>query len=141
MTVRQRIAVPGILAVFGLGLALPQSSIFAHSGATGIVKERMDLMKRYDELVDRLFAIVHGELPYGEKFVAKAAREIKETAGEHLVKLCPEGSTHKPSEAAPAIWRNMDAFVHMSDWLRDFAAIVERDAGKKPAETTTLPAK
>lgn len=117
------------------------SNLFAHKGATGIVKERMDLMKRYDELIDRLFAIVHGELPYSEKIVHNAALEIKETAGAQLTKLFPEGSTQKPSVAAPAIWDDIKMFSHMADRLQDLAAALESSAAEEPGNADSLPKK
>ena len=115
--------------------------VVAHSGATGVVKERMDLMKRYDELVDRLFAVAHGEIPHSETLVRDAAAEIKTTSGEHLTGLFPPGSTEKPSVADPKIWENREFFDHMAERLQDFAAALESAASTPPSNPTTLPAK
>lgn len=113
----------------------------SHSGASGVVKQRMELMERYDELLDRLFAMVHGELPYSAEIVKKAANEIHETSGDHLVAMFPKGSTEKPSKADPAIWENMRMFNHMAERLEDFAEALEDSANDAPSGTAGLPKK
>ena len=139
MDMRQKFSPVALLAfLFAL---LPSSAgiVLAHSGASGVVKERMDLMKRYDELVDRMFAVAHGEIPHSETLVRDAAAEIKSTSGEHLRRLFPPGSTDKPSEANPKIWENMEFFAHMAERLQDFAAALETAAPTPPNNPTTLP--
>ena len=114
-------------------------AVFAHKGATGVVKERMELMERYDELTDRLFAMLHEELPYSADAVRKAAEAIKKTSGAHLVKLFPKGSDDKPSRATPDVWRNMETFEHFSEMLEVSADAVADTADKKPDGKTSLP--
>jgi CHASE3 domain sensor protein len=104
-------------------------------------QKRLELMERHDELLDRIFAMIKGELPYSEKAVKAAAREIKETAGQHLVKMFPEGSTQKPSRALPVIWSDFNRFTHMADRLSDFAGSLERNAANKPGPSSSLPKK
>lgn len=129
------------IAAIGIALSGFPTGLSAHGKATGVVKERMELMKRHDELLDRIFAMIRGELSYSEKLVKAAAREIKETSARHYVKLFPKGSDRKPSEALPAIWTEFDRFSQMADRLRDFAEDLERSAAEKPASPSGLPKK
>ena len=115
--------------------------LLAHEDAKGVVKERMEAMERYEELTDRIFAMIHGELPYNADVVRKAATEIKTTSGVHLVRMFPKGSGGKPSEATDAIWQNMDTFEHFAERLQGFASDVESNADKKPDGKVTLPKK
>ncbi|WP_171060435.1 cytochrome c [Poseidonocella sp. HB161398] len=102
----------------------------AHQKATGVVKERMELMERFDELADRIFAMMHGELAYDPAAVRRAAEEISEGAGPHLTSLFPEGSSGAPSEAKAAIWRDFSRFENdaaaLADWSRALAAQADR---------------
>ena len=116
-------------------------ALLAHGGAKGVVKERMEAMERHDELTDRIFAMIHGELPYNADAVRKAAAEIKQTSGAHLVNLFPKGSGGKPSEATDAIWQNMSTFEHFAERLQTFASEVERTAESKPDGNSSLPKK
>ena len=79
---------------------------FAHSGATGIVKERMDLFKRNK---DNLKAI-KAHISAGDfDAIIPLADEIRDWAAR-MPDYFPAGSDQKPSEAAPAIWSNFDGF-------------------------------
>lgn len=127
-------------AVAALGIFATAAAVSGHSGATGVVKQRMELMERYEELADRLFAMAHGELPYSAEVVRKAASEIRETSGSDLVKLFPEGSGQDPSEASEEIWRDFGTFAHFADMLQDFAGLLEANAGP-PADPSVLPRK
>ncbi len=132
------ILVAGLVA----GSAMSSSvAVFAHKGATGVVKDRMELMERYDELTDRIFAMLHGELPYSADTVRKAAQEIKKTSGAHLVKLFPKGSDGKPTRATSAVWDNTDTFEHFSEMLEVSADALANSSDKKPEGSTSLPKK
>ena len=84
----------------GLGSAL------AHSGATGIVKERMDMFKRSQKNLKAIKSHIRGE-DYGS--IAKLADEIREWAVK-MPEYFPEGSNVKPSEASPKIWEDFSGF-------------------------------
>jgi cytochrome c556 len=79
---------------------------FAHSGATGIVKERMDLFKRNK---DNLKAIKEHIRDGDVDAIIPLADEIRDWAAR-MPDYFPVGSDQKPSEAAPAIWSNFDGF-------------------------------
>jgi cytochrome c556 len=78
----------------------------AHSGATGIVKERMDLFKRNKDNLKAIKAhISDGDVDA----IIPLADEIRDWAAR-MPDYFPAGSDQKPSEAAPAIWSNFDGF-------------------------------
>ncbi len=71
-------------------LALAAGSIAsAHESATGVVKTRMEEMERFEELIERVFAMFNGELSYEEAAVRRAAEEIRDGSGRHLTSLFP----------------------------------------------------
>lgn len=137
---RQRYRLCAALAALALGLLGTTMSVSGHSGAKGVVAERMELMERYEELMDRMFAVVHGEIPYSADLVTKAASEIRETSGGELANLFPEGSLQEPSEAGPEIWEQFETFSHYADMLQDFAGLLESNP-TAPSDPELLPRK
>ena len=79
---------------------------FAHSGATGIVKERMDMFKKNQKNLKAIKAHIRSE-EYGS--ISKLADEIREWAVK-MPEYFPEGSNVKPSEASPKIWEDFSGF-------------------------------
>jgi cytochrome c556 len=92
-----------ILTVLTCGML---GTAFAHSGAIGIVKERMDLFKRNK---DNLKAIKAHISDGTVDAIIPMANEIRDWAAR-MPDYFPAGSDQKPSEAAPAIWANFDGF-------------------------------
>ena len=96
-----------LLALFSLiFIAIPVTLVFAHSGATGIIKERMDMFKKNKDNLKAIKSHIRSE-DYGP--IVKFAEEI----GDWAVKMpeyFPEGSNEKPSQASPAIWADFDGF-------------------------------
>ena len=89
---------------------------FAHEGAEGVVKERMDRFKENKEAMKA----IKGNLAGDTAVIAQKASEIEAWAKE-MVNFFPEGSTQPPSEALPAIWKEFDRFT-------DLARANEKDA-------------
>ena len=95
-------ALVGMTAVFFT--ALPS---MAHSGATGIVKERMDRFKASQDAMK----VIANALPTGDfEAIGENAAMIEAWARE-MVSYFPEGSNDAPSEARDAIWQRPDAFT------------------------------
>jgi cytochrome c556 len=92
-----------ILTVLTCGML---GTALAHSGATGIVKERMDLFKRNK---DNLKAIKAHIGDGNVDAIIPLADEIRDWAAR-MPDYFPAGSDQKPSEAAPAIWSDFDGF-------------------------------
>ena len=115
-----------LLAVLLLGGAV---TAHAHSGATGIVKERMDLMKAIGQHTKALGWIFKQEAPYDALAVALAATEIRRHAGDRMTELFPEGSTAHPSEAKEAIWSDWSTFAATARDLENKAVALAAVAG------------
>jgi len=88
--------------------------VSAHGGATGVVKERMELMKSMGERMKEMGAMVKGKVTFDAASMAVSAEEIKQ-AGAEISHLFPEGSSHKPSEALPRIWEERGQFDEMTE--------------------------
>ena len=90
------------------------STVSAHKGATGIVKKRMGEMKKMKDHLKAIEQMLEGKKRYNTKKVHRALDYIGDHAGARMSKLFPKGSTRKPSEADPAIWKNWDEFRKMA---------------------------
>jgi cytochrome c556 len=128
----------GLAYVTILGLAAG-SIAFAHESATGVVKTRMEEMERFEELIERVFAMINGELSYEAAAVRRAAEEIRNRAGGHLTSLFPEGSNDPPSEARTEIWLKFRDFDHYAFMLERWSGELATQADERPHGT--LPAK
>ena len=106
----------------GAALAsLIAAGALAHSGAKGVVKERMMGMGVMGEAVKTLAPMMQGQTPYDPAAVRTAAGQISAHAGDTLTGLFPEGSTEKPSEAKASIWKNWDRFVALAAELNMYS--------------------
>jgi cytochrome c556 len=105
----------------------------AHEGATGVVKERMDLMKRQQNDLKLIGEMAKGKTPFDADKAAEAARDVGATA-KKIHELFPEGSAVHPSDALPAIWTEWDRFTGNADALANtangLAATLETPAGQ-----------
>ena len=101
---------------------------FAHSGADGVVKERMDMMDEIARGMKTIGAMIKGETAYDAQTAKASALEIYGHMS-HIAEMFPEGSTDKPSEALPAIWENWDEFVALADKLKTDAKTLAEIAG------------
>ena len=120
-----------ILALLATGLsgvvAIYSHTTMAHSGATGIVKERMDAMKdmgKQSKLVARMFK---GEEAFDKQALVAAADSFL-LHGTQMKSLFPdthESRMGKTTEALPEIWENwerfssdVDEFIMLSETLQ-----------------------
>src|SRR6185369_5060356 len=95
------------IAFCALAIAAACRPSGAHDHATGVVKERMDMM---EVMAKRLKAI--RERIDGKRDLAaiKADAEAIASHAPHLVHLFPPGSTQKPTDARATIWQNWNDF-------------------------------
>lgn len=93
-----------------LACLLSTTLALAHEGATGVVKERMDLMKRQQRDMKLIGDMAKGKTPFDAAKAAEAARDVSITARK-IHELFPEGSAGGHSEAKEAIWRDWDEFT------------------------------
>ncbi|MCX2725732.1 c-type cytochrome [Roseibium salinum] len=116
--------------IAGIALGISGLSTFAvaHSGATGVVMERMEKMKMMGDVVKSLSAMMRGETTYDPAAVRKGAAVIRSHSGDALTDLFPEGSLQEVSEAKPAIWSDWQTFSNLADQLGTFAEGLEAAA-------------
>jgi len=117
------------LVLCGAALAGLSAAAFAHSGATGVVKERMDAMKSMGDAVKRIKPMMSGEAAYDEAAVREAAQAIADEAGTAMTKKFPEGSTDHPSEVLPRTWDEWDRFTGLAQQLEVAANGLAQAAG------------
>ena len=126
----------GLCALLVLCL-LQAPTVQAHSGATGVVKERMALMKRIGGEMKKIAAMFKGDAAYDPGEIAAAARRIEDGSGGHMLRLFPEGSTGHPSEAKDGIWRHWPEFETRADELGTEASALAAVADTGEAEART----
>ena len=104
------------IAISAVGFAA-----LAHTGATGVVKERMDGMGELREAMKRLTPMMRGQADYDPDVVRSAADTMIRHAGSQMTDLFPEGSNEKPSEALDTIWEDWEEFAALAEALRTSA--------------------
>ncbi len=90
---------------------------FAHGGATGIVKERMDAMSAMGKAVKSIAPMMRGEIAYDADVVRQAAQTFSTHSGEAMTSLFTEGTGGAPSEAKDAIWTKWEEFSELAERL------------------------
>jgi len=110
----RNITVLGALPVLLLSGLFLFSEVSAHGGATGVVKERMELMKSMGDRMKEMGDMVKGKVAFDSASIAASAEEIKQAAPD-IAHLFPEGSSHKPSEALPRIWEKRGKFDELTE--------------------------
>lgn len=97
-------------------LGLIGITAFAHSGATGIVMERMEGMSALGKAMKALAGEAKSDAP-DPAVIAEAAAMLKAEAGETMLARFPEGSLQPASEALPMIWEEWDRFSDLANEL------------------------
>ncbi len=113
-------------------LALAASAIlFAHSGVSGIIKERMDSMKALSKQSKRVTAMFKGKSEF-DKAEVIAAADLFVLHGEKMLSQFPdtEQSRHgKKTEALPEIWTDWDGFTgEVNDFIKYSQALQQTAA-------------
>lgn len=115
--------------VIGAALAsLLGVAALAHSGATGLVKDRMQAMKEMQQAVKSVSPMMSGAAPYDAAAVRRAAAVFRRHSGAALTEDFPQGSTEAPSEALPAIWQDWNRFDDLAATLGVMADGLSRAA-------------
>ena len=94
-------------------IMLPAGAL-AHAGATGVVKERMDLMIEMAGAMKRTLAALRAEAPIDGDAVTTDIRLVVDHSNNMLA-LFPPGSSGPPSESKPAVWQQWDAFRELAE--------------------------
>lgn len=126
----------GAILVVTAALGLGAAGAFAHGGATGIVKERMDAMERIGAAVKSVGEMLRGKAKFDAGAIEAAAIEIRAHAGAKMTGLFPEGSLDHPSEASPMIWQDWAGFEVKADDLAEKAGQLATVAAADAASTS-----
>ena len=121
---RNWVAVAAMSAFLAAGFG-GASFVSAHMGATGIVKERMELMKAIAKNMKAMHAMMSGKAPYDAAAFKTAVATVKGHGGASMTKLFPKGSMEHPSEATEKIWQQWERFETTAERLAMYAATLE----------------
>lgn len=118
-----------VFAAISVVAVFISAAVYAHGGATGVVKERMDEMSVFGASMKTMKRHVTGEVAFDAAEVRKAAKAIADGGGAALTALFPKGSLMAPSEALPAVWTDWARFQELAEEMRSAAAaLVGADA-------------
>jgi cytochrome c556 len=104
-----------------IGIAAGSTAALSHGGATGIVKERMDLMDSIAKSMKSLSEMFRGNSSYDADAVRDEASRIAAHGGETMTRLFPEDSNKAPSEALSSVWNNWEGFSALAAQLTTYA--------------------
>lgn len=104
-------------AITTISITVFASLAYAHDGATGVIKQRMDMMGEIAKAMKSIGQMVKGEVDYNSEVAIKAALEIEKHA-KGFPQLFPKGSTTNPSEALPVIWENWEEFNQLLEEMK-----------------------
>lgn len=119
-------ALIGIMIIAGSSLAP------AHQGATGIVKDRMDLMGQIKDAMKDLGQMVQGRTLYDAARMQARARDLAGHGGDAMTRLFPKDSIMGPSESLPAIWQDWDRFEATANDMRTRAEALAATVAANP---------
>lgn len=106
------------LVIAGTALAIGLAgAVYAHTGATGVVKERMDGMAAMGKAVKAITPIMRGQVSYDAEQVRAFAEEVRGHSGKAMTTLFPDGSDGMPSEAKSSVWTDWEEFEELAEQL------------------------
>lgn len=94
-------------ALCALAIAAACVPSAAHDHATGVVKERMEMMTIMAKRVKAIRERIDGKRDLA---AIKADAEAIAAQAPHIVHLFPPGSTQRPTDARGTIWQNWSDF-------------------------------
>jgi cytochrome c556 len=92
-------------------------SLYAHSGATGIVKERMDAMEAMGDLSKTVANMFKGKTEFDRDTLVDAADAFVQHGSDMtaLFPDTPESRNGSNTQALPIIWNEWEDFTGMAD--------------------------
>ena len=120
-------------------IALAASAVaavaLAHTGATGVVLDRMNGMTAMRDTIAELAPMMQGTVPYDTFIVSEGASVIASHAGGTMLSLFPENSLEGVTYAKPEIWADWQQFAALSEELKVYADALAEAApnGLEPA--------
>lgn len=111
----------------------------AHTGASGVVLERMNGMTAMRDTVAELAPMMQGAVPYDAFIVSEGASVIASHAGEKMLSLFPQGSLEGVTFAKPDIWSNWQDFRGLAQEMKRYADALS-EAAANGLEQASAPA-
>ncbi len=105
--------------LFGICLLGITLSSIAHKGATGIIKQRMDVMSEMGDAMKLIGDMVKGKTAYDLDTIRQAVSQLSEHA-PGIIEQFPdtqESQNFNMSEALPKIWESKPEFDEMARQL------------------------
>lgn len=96
------------------------SAVFAHGGATGIIKERMDGMEVLKDAFKQAREFTKPDVAFDADALQKSARILSAEAAR-IAPLFKEKDISMPSEAKAEIWDEFDKFTQLATDLETAA--------------------
>ena len=103
MKIKKILVYTGLLLISSI---VSITSLLAHEGATGIVKERMDKFKMSKKMMQTIHKSIQNE---DFETIEKSATTLFNWSKE-MIKYFPDGSDETPSEASADIWLDPEGF-------------------------------
>ena len=117
-----------------LAVSAVAAAAVAHTGASGVVLERMNGMTAMRDTVAELAPMMQGAVPYDAFIVSEGASVIAAHAAT-MLSLFPEGSLAGVTYAKPEIWSNWQDFAALAEEMKLYADALSETAsnGLEPA--------
>lgn len=98
-----------LIAAMSVAFFLTVGAATAHEGATGVVAQRMDIMKQMGQHMKALGTMLAGKTAFDQETAKRLAETMHEHC-EHVMHLFPPGSDGHHTEATPAVWTKRAEF-------------------------------
>lgn len=115
--------------ITAIAIGTTSVAALAHSGATGVVLERMQGMSAMGKTLKTLSPMMRGQVPFDADLVRSEAEAMISHAGEQMTKLFPEGSGGGVSKALPLVWEDSEEFAALAEELKSAAEGLKLSAG------------
>lgn len=116
------------------GMIIQVPTTMAHQGATGVVKERMMLMKGIKKDMKQIKQLALGVNPGNNEALGNLLRSLRSRSKE-ILPLFPEGSLQHPTEALAEIWQDWPEFRKLTAELDSGLDQLEQSLRDGPAES------
>ena len=105
--------------VASVAFAMIGVATWAHTGATGVVLERMQGMSAMGDAIKALTPMMRGQVVYDANKVRREADAMIGHAGNQMTRLFPEGSGGGVSKSLPSIWADWEEFAALAEQLKN----------------------
>ena len=99
----------GALCALAIAAACLPSA--AHDHATGVVKERMEMMEAMGKRMKAIRQLLDGKRDLA---AIKTEADAIASSAPHIAHLFPPGSTQRPTDAKATIWKNWADFARIA---------------------------